>query len=250
MWNLARFAIIIAFIKNEGGILTQFNEAVNSLSTIGGGGNSVLNSFDALLVEVSSFAKATSENVEWYAEWAINIMIWVGFGLMAIPIVLTFLLSKITLYFLLALSPIFFFMLMWGFLKDSFSQYATALLSNALALICINMMVQSCIEFIKEQTKLDGNPYLVSFAFLVFGVVAGMAVKYMVGVVNSVMRVSVERAGPGVIGAFKGAQNALQAPFTPTSNSIQSAQYKAASSQADTQKVLQDLAKTLITKGK
>ena len=36
VWNLARFAIIIAFIKNEGGLLTQFNEAVSSLSTIGG----------------------------------------------------------------------------------------------------------------------------------------------------------------------------------------------------------------------
>ena len=250
VWNLARFAIIIAFIKNEGGLLTQFNEAVNSLSTIGGEGKGVLGSFDDLLEEVSSFAKVTSNDADLFEGWFISGLIWLGFGLMAIPIVLTFLLSKITLYFLLALSPIFFFMLMWGFLKDSFSQYATALLSNALALICINVMVKSCIEFIKAQTKLDGNPYLVAFAFLVFGLVAGMAVKYMVGVVNSVMRVSVERAGPGVIGAFKGAQNALQAPFTPTSNSIQSAQYKAASSQADTQKVLQDLAKTLITKGK
>ena len=245
MWNLARFAIIIAFIKNEGGILNSFNDAVKELSTIGGNGKSVLGLFDDLLEATSTYSDYVGGKTSWSAEWLTATLIWVGFGLMTIPIALTFLLSKITLYFLLALSPIFFFMLMWGWLKDSFAQYASALLSNALAMICMNVMVQSSIDFLQDQMNYAGNPFLTSFAFLVMGLIAGMAIKYMVGVVNSVMRVSVERAGAGVVGAYKGAKNALLSPFTPTANATQMATQRAATSQVETQKALQQLIQNL-----
>lgn len=245
LWNLARFAIIIAFIKNEGGILGQFNEAVKGLSEIGGDGKTTLQLFDDLLTETSQFAEATSENATTGTGWAVSILIWLGFGLMSIPIALTFLLSKISLYFLLSLSPIFFFMLMWGWLKDSFAQFASALLANALALVCINIMVKSSTNFLQAQMTLSGNVWLVSFSFIVLGAMAGMAIKYMVNVINTIMKVSVERAGAGVVGAYKGARNTAQAPFTPTSNDIARSQVQASQSQVATQKALQDLAKNI-----
>lgn len=245
IWNLSRLAIIIAFVKNEGGMLDMFNEAVKGLSTIGGNGKSVLGLFDSLLETTSNFAEYTSNNADTGTGWFVKGLIWTGFALMALPVSLTFLLSKISLYFLLALSPIFFFMLMWGWLKDSFAQFATALLSNALALVCINVMVQSSIDFIKVQMNMDGNPYLVAFSFIVFGVTAGMAIKYMVSVVNSVMRVSVERAGPGIIDAYKGAKNAVLSPLSPTTNATQMAAQRAATSQVATQKELQQVAQNL-----
>lgn len=153
----------------------------------------------------------------WSAEWLTATAIWVGFGIMAVPITLTYLLAKIAFFLLLALSPIFFFMLMWGWLKDTFANFASALLSNALSLVCLNIMVNYSVDFIIAQTKLDGCPFLVSFSFILFGIVAGISIKYIVTVINTVMRVSVERAGAGIVDAYKNSKNFIQSPFSPTS---------------------------------
>lgn len=248
VWNLTRLALIIAFVKNQGGILDTFEEAVKGISTLGGNGKSVLANFDSMIEPVSQFSVITAKNTSWSAEWLTSSLIWLGFGLMAVPITLTYLLAKIAFFLLLALSPIFFFMLMWGWLKDTFANFASALLSNALSLVCLNIMVNSSIDFIKAQTNADGNPFLVSFSFILFGIVAGISIKYIVTVINTVMRVSVERAGAGIVGAYKSAKNYAQSAFSPTQNDISRANVNASRSQIETQKALQDLANKINNK--
>lgn len=241
LWNLARLGIIVAFVRNEGGILTHFSEAVKELSTLGGNGKTVLANFDTLLATVSEFSERLVDQVDWFSEGFISVLVFVGFAFLAIPISLTYILSKITLHFLLALSPIFFFMLMWGWLKDSFARFVSLLISNALALVIINVLISLSIKAVEAQTKMNGNPWLVAFSFIAMGVITGMAIKYVVSVVNTVISVSVERAGAGAVGAYKGAKNFIQSATTPTANSIAQANMRTAKSQEQTQKDLQGL---------
>ena len=169
LWNLARLGIIVAFVRNEGGILTHFSEAVKELSTLGGNGKTVLANFDTLLATVSEFSERLVDQVDWFSEGFISVLVFVGFAFLAIPISLTYILSKITLHFLLALSPIFFFMLMWGWLKDSFARFVSLLISNALALVIINVLISLSIKAVEAQTKMNGNPWLVAFSFYCYG---------------------------------------------------------------------------------
>ena len=253
LWNLARFSIIIAFIQNADNLLTSAGEAVKALSTMGNDGKSGMSILDEQIEAISRFSDRVGNDANSglagdIAAGLISAIIWLGFGLMAIPLFLTFALSKITLYVLLALAPVFLFCLMWGWLKDSFANWVSALLANAMVLMIMSIISKTVAGFLSSQTAMTGNPWLVAFSFLGMGLFCGVLVQYLAGVVNSIMRVSAEKAGAGVMGVLQSARGGIDKAsslLAPTQGSIAKSQLRANQAQERATNALESLAKKL-----
>jgi len=126
IWNLARFALLITFMNNGDGWLDLTKEAIKGLSSIGTGSTG-LGFIDDQFKEVGKIATKVGEDAPYIIDGILQLIIWAGFLLSAVPAVLLILANKISMYILLAFLPLFIFCLMWGWLKESFNQYMSAL---------------------------------------------------------------------------------------------------------------------------
>lgn len=82
---------------------------------------------------------------------------------------------------------------MWGWLKDSFSQYATALVSNALVVIVARTIQKSLFDFFEKLTALDNmNVYMLAFMFVIVAWFSKEFLAYMISVVAKLSRVTAD----------------------------------------------------------
>ncbi len=220
LWELARFAIILAFLNNAGNLLDKLQDAVKELSRIGSGsGMTGLAMLDLLMNKVSAYATELGKQANKGADGSVSEtliagLVWVGFGAFAFPTFLTFSMSKLTIYLLFALSPVALYCLMWGFFKNVFARWVSALLANALVLMLLSIVSSKLIGVLALAllVPLDANYFLLTFIFLGLGICSGMVIKQIVTVVNTIMQVSIERAAPGMGGMLKG----IKLPQMPT----------------------------------
>ncbi|HDR1236514.1 TriE protein [Pasteurella multocida] len=193
MWKLVSFAVILAFIQNSGGILTLAGQAVEELSTIGSNGQAGVGFLDDQYERMSMLADKMSSKAEFGTGWFVNGLILLAYILMAVPIFSILIICKFTMFFLLGIAPLFLFCLMWGWLKDSFSQYATALVSNALIVIVARTMQKSLFEFFEKLTSLDDmNVYMLAFMFVIIAWFSKDFLFYIIGVVGKLSRVTAD----------------------------------------------------------
>jgi len=216
IWNLARFALLITFMNNGDGWLDLTKEAIKGLSSIGTGSTG-LGFIDDQFKEVGKIATKVGEDAPYIIDGILQLIIWAGFLLSAVPSVLLILANKISMYILLAFLPLFIFCLMWGWLKESFNQYMSALLSNALVIIVITTLLKSVVTFFTSfETKSGANVYLVTVAYFVTGFFGAFIIKYLAGICSNLMRVSIEKI--------------------PTTKSFQKASYDSSSGIPETKK--------------
>jgi len=192
IWNLARFSLLITFMNNTGGWLDLTKEAIEGISNIGTGAKG-LEFIDKQIIEVAKLINKMTDDVPWYAEYFVIAVMWIAFGLSCVPAVLLIMANKISMYILLALLPLFIFCLMWGWLKESFNQYMSALLSNALVIIVVTTILKAIVLFFGSFDLTGMNVALACFGYVVVGLFGGFTIKYVAGVCNSLMRVSIEK---------------------------------------------------------
>lgn len=193
LWKLVSFAVIIAFIQNIGGILTLAGEAVEQLSTIGSDGHAGVGFLDDQFKRMSVLANEMGSKATTGTGWFVNGLILFAYVLMAVPIFSILLISKFTMFFLLGIAPFFLFCLMWGWLKDSFSQYATALVSNALVVIVARTIQKSLFDFFEKLTSLNNmNVYMLAFMFVIVAWFSKEFLAYMISVVGKLSRVTAD----------------------------------------------------------
>lgn len=193
VWKLTSFAIIIAFVQNAGGVLTLAGQAVEELSTIGSGGEAGVGFLDDQYNRMAKLADTMSEQASMGTGWAVNILVLLAYVLMAVPIFSILIIAKFTMFFLLGIAPLFVFCLMWGWLKDSFSQYLTALISNALIVIVARTMQKSLFDIFESLTKLgDMNVYMLAFIFVIVAWFSKDLLNYIIGVVSKLARVTAD----------------------------------------------------------
>jgi len=192
IWNLARFSLLITFMNNTGGWLDLTKEAIEGISNIGTGAKG-LEFIDKQIIEVAKLINKMTDDVPWYAEYFVIAVMWIAFGLSCVPAVLLIMANKISMYILLALLPLFIFCLMWGWLKESFNQYMSALLSNALVIIVVTTILKAIVLFFGSFDLTGMNVALACFGYVVVGLFGGFTIKYVAGICNSLMRVSVEK---------------------------------------------------------
>lgn len=193
LWKLVSFAIILAFIKNSGGVLTLAGEAVEELSTLGSDGHVGVGFLDDQFERMAVLGDNMSSSATFGTGWFINSLVLLAYVLMAVPIFSILIISKFTMFFLLGIMPLFLFCLMWGWLKDSFSQYATALVSNALIVIVARTMQKSLFDFFEKLTSLDNmNVYMLAFIFVIVAWFSKDLLFYIIGVVSKLSRVTAD----------------------------------------------------------
>lgn len=201
IWNLAKFALLITFINNVDGWLDLTKESIKSLSEITG--TRGLGFLDTQFSQIGRTTKFYADKADWGLGWVVAVLIWAGFLLSCIPAVLLIVINKVSMYFLLALLPLFIFCLMWGWLKESFNQYLSAILSNALVIVVVTVFLEAINNFLYEAT-LSGtlNSLMVAMSYVVIGLFGAALVKYLASQASNLMRVSIEklpqaRSNPG-----------------------------------------------------
>lgn len=192
VWTLAKFALLLTFIDNTGDWLNLVKEAIKGLASLGGSDGG-LAFIDNQFKRVAELADKLGGDAKWGSGWAVSIIVWTGFILSCFPAAIIIVINKIMLYFLLSFLPLFIFCLMWGWLKESFNQYMSALLSNALVIIVITAVLRGVVDFFTNFAVSRGNPFLVAFAYLLTGLFGAFLVKFLAEQCNSLMKVSVEK---------------------------------------------------------
>lgn len=193
VWKLVSFAVILAFVQNAGGVLTLAGQAVEELGNIGSDGQVGVGFLDDQFERMSVLGSKMGDEATYGTGWFVNGLVLFAYVLMAVPIFSILIISKFTLFFLLGIAPFFVFCLMWGWLKDSFSQYATALVSNALVVIVSRTMQKSLFEFFDKLVNLgEMNVYMLAFIFVIVAWFSKDFLFYLVGVVKNLARVSAD----------------------------------------------------------
>lgn len=195
LWKMASFVIIIAFMKNAGGILVLSGEAVSQLSTIGSDGEAGLKFLDDQYIRMFKLADRLWDkgNVFTGAVGFLGVML--AWGLCTIPIFSILVISKFTLFLLLGFAPVFIFCLMWGWLKQSFNNYLTALLSNALIILVIRTIQKGIVDFFDKlgDVNTDVSVALIGVLFVGVAWVLWYLYIYIIAIVSRLMATTVDQ---------------------------------------------------------
>lgn len=223
LWNLGRFAIVLIFMTNAGGYLTLANGAIEGLKDFFAGGE---NSFALLDNKVNGLANLAGEI--WNKASGLKDTIYSVFRLVGLlPLILGFtaigallIFTEITLKLLISTAPIFIFALMWGFLRDSFNNWLSAIIGNCLIILFANVIMK--FSFLLVETVLLGTQNEKGFIMsLVFLVVAGllniMTVKWGREMALSIGRVSVD----GTIGGSASNYSASKQAYSASKKGIE-----------------------------
>lgn len=194
IWKCVSFAIIIAFIQNAGGVLTLAGEAVEELSTIGSGGNVGLAFLDDQYLRMYDLAIKLWDkgNIFTGAVGFLGVML--AWGFFTVPVFCIFVASKFTMFLLLGFAPLFVFCLMWGWLKQSFSNYLSALLGNALIILVIRTLQKVGVDFF-DKFKYNGEtaPALTGILLLAVAVILIFLYIHIIKTVEKLMSVTVDQ---------------------------------------------------------
>lgn len=196
LWKGASFALILAFVNNSNGLLTLAGGAVQDLSTIGSGGSAVGMAFlDELMDKSFDLAIELYDQGDMVSGSLAFILVTLSFGLLFVTIFSVIVISQFVTFFLLAFAPLFIFCLMWGWLKDSFAQYLSALLGNALIIITVRLISGTIIQF--ASNALNGssgsNVLLVGITCCLFCYIFFKLITRAIDIVSNLSKVTVDK---------------------------------------------------------
>lgn len=203
IWKTAGFAIIIAFVKNSGGILTLAGGAVEELSTIGSDGSVGLQFLDDQYLRMYELAYNLWDKGNLFTGAVGFLGVMLAWGFFTVPVFCIFIVSKFTMFLLLGFAPLFLFFLMWGWLKQSFSNYLSALLGNAFIILVIRSLQKLGVDFF-DQFKYNGEtaPALTGLLLLATAIILAYLYVYIIRIVRNLMAVTVDQIP--TLGTFGG----------------------------------------------
>lgn len=205
VWNLARFAIITAFITNAGGYLTSLSEGMQGLKDGFSGGTSVWATLDTLWESTQALATDIyQQDSNWVQiEGGIGMLaIWGGSIALMFTSAVVFLTADLTMSFMLITAPIFLFCLMFGFLRPMFNNWLQLIFSSILTVLFASLVITLAVDFQTEmsaQVKAvqDGNLMTLGMMGGVAGLLAAVLVTIAAGFASKL-------AGAGAEGAIQG----------------------------------------------
>lgn len=264
IWDFTKLGIIVSILNGSGGILSGLVDFVDEIKDFftGSQGGSSYSLLDTRLNDIATLALDIWKDADGVEESLLAILKMVAL----LPLILGFVACGSLIFYteivekiLLATAPIFIFCLMWGWLKDSFSQWLSAILGNALILLFTSVILKFSIKL--ADIAVGVNSQTNTFTSIVLCIIAGAlslsSVKWGREIALSLARVSVDRgfnsAGAlgmyqSVVNRFKGAKNSIQSAKAPTPTEQAQASVKASQSQVETQQALQKLANQISEK--
>ncbi|XIS92555.1 type IV secretion system protein (plasmid) [Escherichia coli] len=210
VWNLSKFAIIIAFITNADGYLTAATDALQGMKDGFFGGVSVWQTLDNLWKstqnlgsEIYSLDKSTYVKDQGVIA---QFLIWTGSLILMAVSVFVFLTADVAMKLLIITAPIFIFCLMFGVIRVMFNNWLQSLFSNILTVLFATLVIRIAMDYQGEilsqaiRAAQSGNVNLVSTGAM--GFMAGLLGALLVFIAKGF---AVQLAGAGVEGAVQGA---------------------------------------------
>jgi type IV secretion system protein VirB6 len=218
VWNLARMAIILAFVSNSGGYLDNVIAAINGLKEGFSGGESIWAILDTLWMKAQTIGQELynhddSTYVKLSGAFA-QFLVWLGTVLtLSITTVVT-LGAELVLKLMCVTAPIFIFCLLYGFLLPMFNNWLRIIFSSILTIVFASLTLRVSITYLsqildKATTGVDtGNIVTIGAQCLL----AGMASAFVVWLAA---KIAGALAGAGAQAAVQGAAavGALSAGF-------------------------------------
>lgn len=214
-WNLAKFGIILTFLSNTGGYLDLSNDAIEGLKGFFAGGVNTYALLDEKVLGIIKLGSEILQDASGIKDSVLAVFRLIGLlplilGFTAAGALLVF--TEITLKILMATAPIFIFALMWGFLRDSFNNWLSAIIGNCLIILFTNSIMKFSFLLVSDvllNTEVNGKDFLIGLVLLVVaGLLNIMAVKWGREMALNIARVSVD-AGIGG-GKYTDSQTAKQ----------------------------------------
>ncbi len=151
VWDLARFAMIIAFVTNAGGYLTATTEALQGLKAGFTGGTPVWSTLDQLWMstqKLGDLVYSKDDSIYVKAEGGIGLLlIWGGAITLMLVSSVVFLTADLTMSFMLITAPIFIFCLMFGFLRPMFNNWLQLIFSSILTVLFASLVIRLAVDF-------------------------------------------------------------------------------------------------------
>ncbi|HHR6174045.1 TPA: type IV secretion system protein [Providencia alcalifaciens] len=206
IWNLARFTIILMFIKNSGGWLSASTDAIYGLRDTLAGGDP-WKWMDQLWVKTSQVAahimsKDTSTYVK--VDGGIGSFLTYFGGLAALlTCSFVFFAAEITLLLLTTTAPIFILCLMFGFLRQMFNNWLQLIFSSLFIVMFGSLALRAGMSFLNIVLSVS-VAQAAEANLMQLGATAAAAGLFMVFVMILAKNFATQLAGVGVDGAVQG----------------------------------------------
>ncbi|MDR1975842.1 MAG: type IV secretion system protein [Campylobacteraceae bacterium] len=218
LWDLGGKAFILGFLYAGTAWIELVKGIVDGLfvwasgGRIGGetGPNGLLNNLNLMFDNITKFGDAIYElgfggSVDYpFLASAGYISAVVG---IAIPFFI-YLAAKISILFLMALTPIVVFLRLYGFTKNVFTQWLQLILSSVLTTLMLCAIVgsvsQIALDFQEFYIANPANPYHYLAQFSMYCILMAFLSKFCVSVSQSLTHVSLESAGLNAVSSIYG----------------------------------------------
>lgn len=151
-----------------------------------------------IMTTSSGFFNLFSDKPNAIVAYLSAIICYIGFLIGAISLIITLALNSLSFYLLEAVTPIMFFCLIFGFLKNVFTQWMTMMISNILTLIFITLFCSSVFKYILPLTSDlanmsdKANSFFIGGAFIFYGIVLKIFVTLATSMAQNLTQVSME----------------------------------------------------------
>jgi len=233
VWDISIKVMIMVFVLNIGGYLTLVTDAMDALHSWAGGGNNLFAQMDILFKNTKELANIIYEKDTGYPPIAgifAASLIYIGFGIGALPALIIIVITQFVLKLIVMLAPFMFFALMFGWLKNMFTQWLSAFFANTLTVLIVSILFNSIISkfnsfmnFSKLGTQSGFDLIYVGVQVVIVGIVMyalismakdlaeKIATVGLEGVMQSEFGKSISGAGRGARAAGSGAISAYSA---------------------------------------
>lgn len=208
MWNLAKMAVIFAFIDNSGGYLTAALDAAQGFkdglsgNDIGG----VWGKLDTLWAQTQNLADTIFEKDTDFFPFAgglAAVLVWAGSLILMATSAITFFAADMTMIFLGLTAPLFIFCLMFGFLRTMFNNWLQLIFSSILTVMFASLVINIGMAFMKTVLA-QVTAQAIESNLITMGALACMAGVLTGAMVLLAAKFATQIAGVGMEGAVQG----------------------------------------------
>jgi len=199
VYEMILWSIIISFAFNIDNHWVTLSATIDEIHTWAGGGVNLYAVMDKLVGQTSEISTIFIKASSFYESPFIAILVWGGFLMASAGITFILIGTTFTLKLLILVAPLAIAALLFGWIKQTFTNWLVLLLSNALTVLLIGIIIKVVsISYDKFMQNIlfkikagDVDYWLGSIGFLVFGL-------FIAFITKNVLNLASGMAGGGI----------------------------------------------------
>lgn len=199
VWDMTLKVMIITFALNIGGWLDLVTNAMQGLHEWAGAGTTPYAQLDNLYTKTKELASIAYDKSDFFTGGLSAIIIYASFILGAVPALMTLIVTSLTLKILVMLAPFMFFALIYGWLKNMFTQWLSLFFANTLTVLVISLILSAVlnkfsyfIDYSKAGMASGADSLYIASQFLIVGYVFLVLIMVSKGIAEKIATVSME----------------------------------------------------------